>query len=82
MVGDRVRLRVRIRVSPNPNPSPSSSPSPHLNPTPNPHLAQNGVSGAMHARLLASAGWSEEEYRDGLQRGRGEGEASPAAHPD
>jgi len=48
------------------------------------------VSGAMHARLLASAGWSEQEYRDGvqqeyrdgLQRGRGEGEASPAAHPD
>ena len=51
----------------------------------------------MHARLLASAGWSEQEYRDGvqeeavqqeqeyrdgLQRGRGEGEASPAAHPD
>ena len=48
------------------------------------------MSGAMHARLLASAGWSEQEYRDGvqqeyrdgLQRGRGEGEASPAAHPD
>ena len=59
----------------------------------------------MHARLLASAGWSEQEYRDGvqqeavqqeqeyrdgvqqeyrdgLQRGRGEGKASPAAHPD
>ena len=47
----------------------------------------------MHARLLASAGWSEEEYRDGLQRGSGKeeeegildtgkGEASPGAHPD
>jgi len=42
--------------------------------------AKNGVSGAVHARLLASAGWSEEEYRDGLQRGRGKGEASPGGH--
>ena len=35
--------------------------------------AKNGVSGATHASLLASAGWSEEEYRDGLQRGSGKG---------
>lgn len=35
--------------------------------------AKNGVSGATHASLLASAGWSEEEYRDGLQRGSGRG---------
>ena len=69
-----VGVRVRVRVSPSPNPGPGP------NPGPNPHLAQNGVSVAMHARLLATAGWSEEEYRDGLQRGKGE--ASPGAHPD
>ena len=35
--------------------------------------ATNGVSDATHARLLASAGWSAEEYREGLQRGSGRG---------
>jgi len=35
--------------------------------------AKNGVSSATHASLLASAGWSEEEYRDGLQWGSGRG---------